>query len=447
MSGVVDYTAAEADVRAWLASLVDHEASAAGISAGVIDGLTLDPMRRLLDVLGEPQRDFATIHITGTNGKGSVSEMITRLVAALGLRVGTYTSPDLGVVNERIRVDAETISDADLDVALGEVANAAQIAGVDPTRFEALTAAAFVHFSTSAVEVAVVEVGLLGRFDATNVVEAPVAVITSIGRDHTDGADGWARRIAEEKAGIVAEGSTVVVGAIDESLRGIVEAEGPAEVLYFGDDVYIDHPRVAVGGRVVDVVTPAGRYEDVSYTLHGAFQDHNVALALAATESLIGRRLPDDVVEEAMAQVSLPGRLQVLAHQPLVIVDGAHNAHASAALARAVDADFLVSGSRILCVGMLAGKDPEAFLEPFAALGFDLVIGIDMDGPRGLGADRIAAAASAAGIAFERGGPVESALSRALRLADEADLVLICGSVRLVAPATAAVVRWQQSNG
>jgi dihydrofolate synthase/folylpolyglutamate synthase len=227
-----DWSSATADPFAWLGSLVDFEASAPSISAGVVEGLSLEPIRQIMAVLGDPQADYKVIHVTGTNGKGSVTAMIAGLVEALGLSVGAYTSPDQGLVNERIAANGEHISDEQLRLVLGEVANAAQISGVEPTRFEALTAAALTWFSTIAVDVAVVEVGLLGRFDATNVVSADVAVITSLGKDHTEGDPGWERRVLDEKAGIIEADSTVVVGGVDPSLRRIVEAEGPAEVLW-----------------------------------------------------------------------------------------------------------------------------------------------------------------------------------------------------------------------
>src|SRR3954470_10240656 len=189
------------------------------LSPGKIEGLSLDHMQRLVEVLGDPHRAFPVIHITGTNGKGSVARMVTSLLVESGLSVGTYTSPHLEALNERISWNGEPIDDASLAAAIADVATLEPLSGVTPSWFEIVTAAALAWFAAVAVDVAVVEVGLLGRFDATNVVDADVAVITNVGFDHTDGVGDWRAAIAHEKAGIVKPGSFLVLGETDESLR------------------------------------------------------------------------------------------------------------------------------------------------------------------------------------------------------------------------------------
>ena len=169
-------------------------------TAGRAEGLSLDRMRRLVSVLGDPQLAYPVIHITGTNGKGSVARMVTSLLEACGLSVGTYTSPHLEAINERISWNGEAIADDDLAAVIGQVAAVEELAGVVPSYFEILTAAAFTWFADVAVDVAVIEVGMLGRWDATNVADGAVAVLTNIGRDHTDGVGAWREAIASEFA-------------------------------------------------------------------------------------------------------------------------------------------------------------------------------------------------------------------------------------------------------
>ena len=178
-----------ADALAWLRDLVDHEISSVGISAGHIDGLTLEPAQRALDALGRPDDGFRIVHVTGTNGKGSVCRMVEALVGAAGLRVGTYLSPE-GTPNERIRIDGRPIDDVSLADAIGSVRGVADVLDLRLTAFEAITLAAIVAFGDAPVDVAVIEVGLLGRFDATNIIDGDVSVVTTIGGDHTDFAAG-----------------------------------------------------------------------------------------------------------------------------------------------------------------------------------------------------------------------------------------------------------------
>ena len=441
-----DYSLPEADPVAWLNSLVDFETAAVGISAGVVDGLSLEPMRALMAALGDPQDSYRVIHITGTNGKGSTAIMVSSLLQALGLSVGVYSSPDQGDVRQRLAINGRNIPDDEFGETLAEVANAAQIVGDDPTRFEALTASALAWFSHHAVDVAVVEVGLLGRFDATNVVAADVAVITSLGKDHTDGTDGWPMRVLGEKVGIIEPTSDVVVGGVDISMLPIVEAESPNSINWRGRDFWVEAARIAVGGRLIDVVTPFGAYREVLVPVHGGFQDGNVAVAIAACEQLVGRALPADVVEEGLANVVLSGRVEVVSRQPLVVLDGAHNAHAAKALAQTVSDEFMVAGSRILVIGMLRGKSPREFLEPFAASGWDVVIAASLPGPRGLAAADIAAAALQLGLAAEVVNDPSSAVARAMVVADEDDLVVISGSIRMVPAARGALAALRLST-
>src|SRR5688500_10062573 len=247
----------------WLNTHVNYESAAGGPPrAGSVGGLSLDRMRALVEVLDEPQRQYPVIHVTGTNGKGSTARIATALLAETGLSVGTYSSPHLRRVNERIARNFEPIGDLELAEVLTDLAGLVPLADVDPSWFELVTAAAFRWFSDTAIDVAVVEVGMLGRFDATNVADGDVAVITNVGPDHTDFVGDWRRAIAEEKAGIIKADATVVVGETDPDLLRVftdqAAAAGAREVWARGDEWACEENLLAVGGRLLDLRTQGG---------------------------------------------------------------------------------------------------------------------------------------------------------------------------------------------
>ena len=403
--------------------------------AGRVDGLSLDRMQRLVGLLGDPHRAYPVIHVTGTNGKGSVGAMISALLAAQGLHAGTYSSPHVSALNERLRTNGEAITDDDLAEAVGVVAAVVALLDEEPSWFELLSAAAFTWFADIAVDAAVVEVGLLGRYDATNVVDAAVAVVTNVGRDHTDGSAGWEEAIASEKAGIVTPGSTLVLGETRLHLRDLFVAEGPARVVERGIDLHLDRNDIAVGGRVVDLRTPHHHYADVFIPLHGAHQGHNALLAVAATEAFFDAALPDDVVAEGLAAVHLPGRAEVVARTPLVVLDGAHNPDAARTLVGTLDDDFAAVERRILVVGMLTGRDVSEVLAAFDVGSAALVVVCAPDWPRALPPDEVAAAARALGAHVEIEPVVADAVDRALEVAHDSDLVVVTGSFYVVGEA------------
>jgi dihydrofolate synthase / folylpolyglutamate synthase len=405
------------------------------VSAGKIEGLSLDHMHRLMEVLGDPHRAFPAIHITGTNGKGSVARMISALLVESGLSVGTYTSPHLEVLNERIAWNGESIDDDDLAAAITDVAAIETVAGVTPSWFELVTAAALSFFALVAVDVAVVEVGLLGRFDATNVIDADVAVITNIGFDHTDGVGDWRAAIAFEKAGIVKPGSFLVLGETDEDLRAMFLAAGPRQTWERDVDFGIDQDLPAVGGRLVDLHTPLGVLEQIFVPAHGAHQADNAAIAVAAVEAFFGRAIEPEIAEEGFAGLSIPGRLEVMGRAPLVLVDGAHNPAGAAAAAETLAGDFEVLGRRTLVVGLLTGRDVTSILEAFDVAGYDLVVTCTAPSPRGVPSSEIALVASGLGATVEDGGSVTDALDRALAMSEDDDLVLVAGSLYVVGEA------------
>ena len=405
--------------QAYLDDHINLEKTAA-ISAGHVEGLSLDRMRQLVDVLGDPQHDYPVIHLTGTNGKGSTARMISALLAAHQLSVGVYTSPHLEHVTERIARNGEPIEPEELGRVMGELASLEDQGFFDerPSYFELLTAAGFAWFSQVAVDVAVVEVGLLGRWDATNVADGRVAVVTNVGRDHTDRRGDWRRRVAEEKAGIVKGGSHLVLGEADPALKPLFEAEGPADVWLRDEDFGVVADRLGLGGHVVDLRTPHGVLEEVFIPIHGAHQVDNAACAVAAVEAFFGRALAPDVVAEAFAGLRLPGRFEVVHRAPLVVLDGAHNPDGARAAAATLADEFDVVGTRRWVLGILAGRDLDEMLDAFGVRPGDEVVTCTPPSARGVPAEDLAAVVAARGVAAEAIPDVGAALERALRAAE-----------------------------
>src|SRR5437764_7364104 len=294
------------DLAGALAYLDDHVNLETDASARAASK-RLDRVGRLVELMGEPQRAYPVVHLTGTNGKGSTARMLTSLLVAKGLSVGTYTSPHLERFNERIAWNGEPISDGAFVEIIEAVASIERVMEEAPTVFEILTAAAFRWFADIAVDVGVVEVGLGGRWDATNVADGRVAVVTNVSLDHAETIGPTLVDIATEKAGIVKPGSTLVLGETDPALAEIFRSAGAAEVWERERDFACERNRLAHGGRIFDVRTPGGRYEDLYLPVHGAHQADNAAIALAAAEAVSGAPLDADLAGEASAVVRLPG--------------------------------------------------------------------------------------------------------------------------------------------
>ena len=362
-----------------------------------------DRIAALLDLLGSPQRAFRAIHLTGTNGKTSTARMIDELVRAFGLRTGRFTSPHLTSITERIVLDGEPIDPAALAAAYDEIAPLLEIvdaqSGVRLSFFEVLVALAFSVFADAPIDVAVVEVGLGGQWDATNVLDAEVAVITPIGLDHMQYLGPTVVHIAKEKAGIIAPGAVAILAsqpadAAAELLRRAVEvgASVAREGLEFG----VRQREVAVGGQMLTLQGLGGLYDGIFLPLHGAHQAQNAACALAAVEALLGAgagagSLDLDIVREAFAAVSSPGRLEPVRASPTVLVDAAHNPHGMEATVAALSDSF--DFHRLIgVVAMMADKDVDgvlALLEPVLA---EIVV-TQNSSPRCLAADDLAAIA------------------------------------------------------
>lgn len=406
--------------------------------AGRYAGLSLDVIRSLLHAMADPHKAYPSLHVTGTNGKGSVCTMIAALLEAHGLSTGLYTSPHLHRPNERIAHRLRPISDAQLARAIEDVAVVEPLVDGEPSWFELMTAAAFGCFADLGVDVAVVEVGLLGRFDATNVLESQVAVVTNIGKDHTDGVGDWRRAIAEEKSGIVHPGARFVCGETDPSLRPVFDATPAERRLYLGEDFWLTRNDLAVGGRLLSMKTPRGGVEDVFLPLHGRHQGVNFATAVVAVEEFFDRPLDQQAVEDACELVSMPGRFEVVSRRPLVVLDGAHNPQAAAAVSETLE-DFSWA-RRTFVIGFLEGRDPREVMGSFGIQPSDRVVICPPPSPRAMETRGMVRAAEQLGLDPDVEDDPATAVGRALDESDEDDAVVVTGSLYLVGAVRAALV-------
>ncbi|MFG2824265.1 bifunctional folylpolyglutamate synthase/dihydrofolate synthase [Kitasatospora sp. NPDC048365] len=414
---------------------------------------SLDRIAALMDILGQPQRSYPSIHITGTNGKTSTARMIERLLGSFELRTGRYTSPHVESVTERISLDGAPIDVEKFVETFRDIEPYVRM--VDATQpialsfFEVLTGMAYACFADAPVDVAVVEVGMGGTWDATNVIDAVVSVITPIGLDHTDRLGDTTGKIGKEKAGIIKPGALAVVSqqpldAAESILRRAVEVD--ATVAREGMEFGVIRREVAVGGQLVTLRGLGGHeYEDVFIPLHGAYQAHNAALALAAVEAFFGvggasgGALDEEKVRAAFSGVSSPGRLEVVRRSPTVILDAAHNPHGAEAAVSALGEAF--GFTKLVGVIATSGdKDVSGLLEAYEPVLAEVVI-TQNSTHRAMPVDKLAA------LAVEIFGEdrvqveprLDDAIEAAITLAEEEDLggagVLVTGSVITVGEA------------
>jgi len=338
---------------------------------------SLDRIEALVELLGDPQHAYPVVHLTGTNGKTSTSRMIDTLLRAAGLRTGRFTSPHVESMTERISIDGEPLPEEVFLQAYNDIAPYVRLVERDSAHplsfFETVVGMAFAAFADSPVDVGIVEVGMGGTWDATNVADGRVAVITPISVDHAKYLGDRPADIAVEKAGIIKPGATVVSAVQEPEVAQVLierAAEVGASILWEGVDFGVEHRVPAVGGQAMSLRGLRGEYDEVFLPLYGAHQAHNAALALAAVEAFVGAEpLGDELVREAFGQMTSPGRLEVVRRSPTIVLDAAHNPHGAAALAEAVQDSFTFS-PLIGVVGVMADKDHEgllAALEPVLA--------------------------------------------------------------------------------
>ncbi|HZC99411.1 MAG TPA: folylpolyglutamate synthase/dihydrofolate synthase family protein [Actinomycetes bacterium] len=403
-------------------------------------GPTLERIEHLVDLLDHPERTAPAIHLTGTNGKTSSARMITTLLAAFGVDAGRYTSPHLQDVRERIALPTRVISEQELVgtwAYLGPFLLEVDRAHDEPVTFhEALTAMAFTWFAEVPVDAQVIEVGMGGSWDATNVVDGQVAVINRVGLDHPELGDSLAA-VAGEKAGIIKQGATVVSQAQEREALEVVSERAErqqARLLLGGRDFDVERRRLAHGGQFLDLRTPAGRVEDVLVPLHGRHQADNAASALVAVEAFLGdRALDGGTVRAGFAQVTSPGRLEVVRREPLVLLDGAHNPDGARMLAAALLEEFVVD-RRTLVVACLADKDLRGILRGLAPAIGRLIV-TSNSSPRAAPVERLSKEAETLGLAAEVEPDVATAVWRAIDQARESEAVVVTGSLYTVGEA------------
>jgi len=331
---------------------------------------TLDRIEAFTELLGEPQRAYPVIHLTGTNGKTSTARMVETLLRGLGLRTGRFTSPHLESMTERIVIDGESLSDEEFVRAFNDVAPYTHLVDAEQDHplsfFETVVGMAYAAFADAPVDVAVVEVGMGGAWDATNVADGAVAVLTPVAVDHEQYLGGTAAEIAREKVGIIKPGATVVTALQEPDVARLVDeraAEVGATVVREGIDFGVRSRVPAVGGQQLTLQGLRGTYDELFLPLHGAHQAQNAALALAAVEAFVGGQDPlaEEAVRDAFAEVTSPGRLEVVRRSPTIVLDAAHNPHGATALVAAIE-DAFVFSPLIGVVGVMADKDYESLL-------------------------------------------------------------------------------------
>jgi dihydrofolate synthase/folylpolyglutamate synthase len=423
----------------------------------------LAPTRRAVEILGDPQRAYPVIQVAGTNGKTSTSRMIESLLRAHGLRVGLFTSPHLERFNERIVIDGEPISDESLVANWQDVEpyirmTDAELAEQDEpplSFFEVITVLAYAAFADAPVDVAVIEVGMGGEWDSTNVADAQVAVFTPIALDHTDRLGSTIDEIARTKSGIVKPLAAVVSAKqtpeAEAVLRHAAEAT-ESSIAFEGSEFDVTSTTVAVGGQLVSVRGLATSYNQLLLPFFGDHQAENAAVAIAAVETFIGggtQELTGDVLDEGLAAATSPGRLQVVGNSPRTLVDAAHNPHGAASLAAALGRYF--DFDRVTAVvGVLAEKDAEGILRALLPVVDELIV-TRAPSDRTLAADDLAALArtvfpeESVHVAEDTAGALTA--GRLLAARTDKGALVITGSITLVGRAitVARDENWQGS--
>jgi len=423
----------------YIYSLIDYERAKLRYNAANYD---LRRVEELLARLGNPHLKAKSVHIAGTNGKGSTAAMVASALSASGYTTGLYTSPHLNDLRERIRVDGELISEKGLiDLverlkpeveAVNHKATYGQL-----TTFELLTALAFAYFKLKGVDFQVLEVGMGGRLDATNVINPEVCIITSISFDHTQALGHTLSEIAVEKAGIIKPGSTVVTSSQSDEVDRVIKdtcLNCEARLVRVGSDVTWQSLGFNFDRQLLQVKGRLSSYE-LSIPLLGQHQIANAATAVAALEVLAGKdfNIPRDSIIEGLAQVSWPGRFQVLSRHPLLVADGAHNPDAALRLKQSIEQYFNFDQA-ILVIGVSSDKDIAGIVSELFPL-FDKVIVTRSRHPRAMAPAPIVAEFAKHGMETRVVETVPEALSLALALAGDRDIICVAGSLFVVGEA------------
>ena len=404
---------------------------------------TLDRIIALTDALGSPQLSYPSIHIAGTNGKTTTARMIDQLLTELGYRVGRYTSPHLESFTERISIKGQPISDQQMITTYDDIALYLDL--IDSRQpfpisyFEALTAMAFVAFAEYPVDVGVIEAGMGGQWDATNVLSSLVSVMTPIGFDHMEYLGNTLTEIAQTKAGIFKPESNVVLAAqTSEVAKVLMASVARVSAIPFreGVEFSVKKRSLAVGGQLISLAGIYGDVEDIYLPLYGDHQSNNAGLALASVEAFAGVKLDEELVRQAFSKIKSPGRCEIIYQDPTVIIDAAHNPHGAAAIAKTISTEFdfqLV----VAVVAVLADKDVDGILQQLSTA-VDYIITTQSNSPRALDSAELAKIASKyfkpeqIEVISDLGGAITYAIEKvnlSNQVSDGPGAVLITGSV------------------
>ncbi len=342
---------------------------------------SLDRILMAMDLMGQPQNNFKTIHIAGTNGKTSTSRMIERLLRSLDLKTGLFISPHLIHPRERIEINGQIISETRFQEIFDEINPYIEI--IDQkfqdspmTFFEVLTAMGFLAFSDEPIDVLSLEVGMGGRWDSTNVVTPEVSVITSIGLDHQEFLGSSIKEIAYEKAGIIKENIPVVISTQVKDANLVlneIAANKNSPILRESIEFDVLERTVGIGGQQLNIATPLGTYQDLFLPLYGKFQASNAACALTAVETFLGKKLEAELVQEAFAEFKSPARLQIVRRNPTVLIDAAHNISGVQNTLEAISETFKFE-NKILIIGFMKDKDIDEMLNLLKGFAQDVVV-------------------------------------------------------------------------
>lgn len=392
---------------------------------------SLEGIRRLVKEIGDPQNSFDAVQITGTNGKTSTARFLSNILRHHSLRCGLYLSPHLQDYNERWSVDGNEISDGRLEELGAELigyvkkANAA-MGGRKLTQFEVLTGFAFYYFMKEKIDVAVVEVGMGGRWDATSVVKPDVAIFTSVTIDHADFLGDTVEKIAAEKSHVIKENTAAITGYVEDSVREILTeraARQGGSIYFLGRDFDVEDD----GKGGVDIRGTNANYEGLYLPLAGEYQRRNLAVAVVAAERYLDRSLDREGLELAIADMSAPGRLELVSKNPRVLLDGAHNAAGAAELRASLEEEFAYH-RLIVIISILKDKEVEAFLDTILTLA-DTVIVTTNDNSRALSETELFQLAKDRAINVRSAISIKAALDTAAEMAGEDDLICVTGSL------------------
>ncbi len=425
--------------------ITDYQQALAFLDARIGHGVKpgLQRIAGLLDVMTNPHETYSVIHVAGTNGKTTTVRMISALLESRGLRVGTFTSPHLRAVEERFTVSGADLTPDGFVEAVADVAPFVELyeqdTGESVTYFELTTAIAFQAFAAAAVDLAAIEVGLGGRLDATNVVQAEVSVVTGIALDHMSFLGSTLGEIAREKAQILKDSGTLVTGPLPPAAEGAFTArvaETGSLWIRFGSDFTVEDAAPAVGGWQASIRGVFGDYDDIYVPLHGRHQVDHLATAVAACELMFGGKLDEETVRSGAGRLKSPGRIQVVRRSPLVIVDGAHNEQGIDGLAEALSSEF-PPHNWVLVAGARGERDIDDLLRPLQGL----VTRVIATQPEDAAAIPAADVAAAAGRLFGEevpvavSVPVAQAVTEALNSVDESGAIVVTGSLYVVGEA------------